>query len=139
MFSGESDLAVNREQDSLRVQLNGSSHELSEVAAVRLRKALGEALSERREFVRTVGITRADGSYVVRRRAAESSGNAHVFESMTRLQALSEDLPDTFEAKDIGSAGLTGSRRHMILWHLVEHPAFDCTLTSRNPLQARKL
>lgn len=111
---------------------------MSEDAAIRLQDALGEALSERREFIRTVGITRADGSYVVSRRGAESSGNAQVFESMADLHGLFEALPETFDAETIGTAGLTGSRRHMILWHLVEHPAFACTLTSRNPLQARK-
>jgi hypothetical protein len=26
----------------------------------------------------------------------------------------------------------------MVLWHLVEHPAFPCGLASRQPLTARK-
>jgi hypothetical protein len=138
VFSGDSDLAVEREEDAVQIRLNGSRYELSEHLAGRLREALGEALVHRREFLRTVGITRADGSYVVRRRAAESSGNAHVFENLNRLHGLFEGLPETFGAEAIGSAGLTGSRRHMLLWHFVEHPEFACELRSRNPLEAQK-
>jgi hypothetical protein len=26
----------------------------------------------------------------------------------------------------------------MLLWHLVEHPAFECELSSRQPLTVRK-
>jgi hypothetical protein len=113
-------------------------HLTRDVARV-LRDAVAQALAERREFVRTVGILREDGSYVVRRRGAESSGNARVFEDIGELQELYGRLPTHIDAKTVGRTGVTGSRRHMLVWHLVEHPSFPCELVSRNPLEARKL
>lgn len=72
------------------------------------------------------------------RRTADSSGNSAVFESHTKLHTHYDALPTTFDARDIESFGVTGSRRHMVVWHFIEHPAFDCGIASRNPLRARK-
>jgi hypothetical protein len=33
---------------------------------------------------------------------------------------------------------VTGGRRHMLVHHFAEHPNFDCELTKRQPLTARK-
>lgn len=115
------------------------THHLSVPAARRLRESLGEALTDRREFLRTVGVRRADGSYVVRRRGADSSGNARVFADAEELRALFDRLPAEFDATDVGAEGPTGSRRHLVVRHLAEHPGFPCELTCRNPLEARKL
>jgi hypothetical protein len=81
---------------------------------------------------------RADGAYVVERRGADSAGHRKVFDSPAALSALYERLPVEFRADDCETAGLSGSRRHMLVWHFVEHPAFDCELTARQPLSARK-
>jgi hypothetical protein len=88
--------------------------------------------------VYTSGEHREDGSYVVARRGADSAGHRKVFASFARLERLYERLPETFTAEDIGRTGLTGGRRHMLLRHVVEHPAFDCELVSRQPLTARR-
>ena len=103
-----------------------------------LRSALGEAVADRREFLRTVGEHREDGSYVVSRRGAESSGHRKVFDSFAALCRLYEGLPPEFTARDVAVDGLTGSRRHTLVHHLAEHPAFDCELASRQPLTGRK-
>ncbi|WP_132059585.1 DUF7528 family protein [Halorussus amylolyticus] len=116
----------------------GDSHELSRAEADRLRAALGEALTERREFVRTVGTHREDGSYVVARRRADSSGHRKVFESFAALRRLYDRLPSEFTAEDVGRTGLTGGRRHMLVHHFAEHPGFDCELSKRQPLTGRK-
>lgn len=99
---------------------------------------LADALDRERAFVRTVGIHRSDGAYVVERRGAESAGHRKVFDSFQRLRERYESLPDTFTAADLGGAGLTGSRRHAVLWHLVEHPGFECELVAKQPLTASK-
>jgi hypothetical protein len=88
--------------------------------------------------VRTVGEHRADGSYVVSRRGAASSGHRKVFGSFAALERLYDELPTEFTARDVAGDGLTGSRRHVLVHHLVEHPAFDCRLASRQPLTGRK-
>ncbi|KTG11702.1 DUF7528 family protein, partial [Haloferax profundi] len=93
---------------------------------------------EKREFFRTAGEYRQDGSYVVSRRGADSTGNAKVFASFEELRRLYKRLPETFDADDVGRTGITGSRRHMIIRHLGEHPAFDCRIASRNPLTGEK-
>nr|WP_255149216.1 hypothetical protein [Halorarius halobius] len=62
-----------------------------------------------------------------------------MFDSFDRLERLYERLPDEFTAEALGRTGLTGGRRHMVLRHVVEHPAFDCELASRQPLTVRKL
>ena len=81
---------------------------------------------------------REDGSYVVSRRGADSAGNAKVFESFEHLRRLYGRLPDEFAAEDVGRAAITGSRRHMLVRHFAEHPEFDCTIASRNPLAVEK-
>ncbi|WP_435126101.1 DUF7528 family protein [Halobaculum sp. D14] len=111
---------------------------MSRDAAADLQQALGDALTERREFFRTVGEYRADGSYVVSRKAADSAGNAKVFDSFEELRRLYDRLPSEFTADEIGRTGITGSRRHMLVRHFAEHPAFDCSIHRRNPLTARK-
>lgn len=50
-----------------------------------------------------------------------------------------ERLPAEFTADDVGRTGITGSRRHMMVRHFAEHPAFECSITRRNPLTARKV
>lgn len=118
--------------------LAGERHELTRAEADELRTALGEALTERREFVQTVGQHREDGSYVVARRRANSTGHRKVFESFDALVRLYERLPDEFTAEAVGQTGLTGGRRHMLVHHFAEHPAFDCELARRQPLTAEK-
>ena len=111
---------------------------MSRAEASQLAEAIGDALESREEFFRTAGEYRADGSYVVSRRAADSAGNEKVFESFDRLERLFERLPGEFDADDVGRTGITGSRRHMVVRHLAEHPAFDCRTVSRKPLRVRK-
>ncbi|MFC4553323.1 MULTISPECIES: DUF7528 family protein [Halorussus] len=116
----------------------GRTHELTRAEADQLRAALGDALTERREFFRTVGEHRENGSYVVARRRANSSGHRKVFESFDALRRLYDRLPREFAAEDVGRTGLTGGRRHVLVHHFAEHPAFDCELVKRQPLTARK-
>ena len=99
---------------------------------------LETVLTEEYAFVHTLGTHRPDGRYVLERTGADSAGNRKVFESMEALWALFEDAPETFTAADLGRDGLSGSRRHMVLWHFVEHPAFPCRLESKQPLSAKK-
>lgn len=120
------------------VTVSGETHELSRREADRLRDALGRALTERREFFTTAGEHREDGSYVVSRRGADSSGHRKVFEQFEAVIRLYERLPAEFTADDVGERGLTGGRRHMLVHHFAEHPEFDCELTSRQPLAAQK-
>ncbi|USZ73094.1 DUF7528 family protein [Natronosalvus halobius] len=97
-------------------------------------------MTDRREYVHTVGTRREDGSYVVSRRSADSTGNQQVFDSFEALESLYADLPNRFDADAVGCQGtkITGSRRHMLIRHFVEHPAFDCRLVSRRPLEVVK-
>jgi hypothetical protein len=120
------------------VSLGGRSHELDGREAAALRRALGETLTERHEFVHTVGTHRSDGSYVVARRDADSAGHRKVFERFGELRGLYESLSEEFTAGDIELPGLTGSRRHLVVRHLAEHPDFDCVLVARQPLTAAK-
>ncbi len=99
---------------------------------------MADALTERREFLRTAGVYREDGSYEVTRRMADSTGNSKVFERFEHVRRLYDRLPDEIGAETVGKTGITGSRRHALVWHFVEHPAFDCELTSRSPLLAEK-
>lgn len=124
--------------DAVEVTVAGETEVLSRRQADRLREALGAALTERREFVHTVGEHREDGCYVVSRRGADSSGHRKVFESLEALSRRYEHLPTEFTAADVGETGLTGGRRHMLVHHFVEHPAFDCELVARQPLTAHK-
>jgi hypothetical protein len=119
--------------------VDGCSCELSRADAAQLQEEIGDALTERREFFRTAGEHREDGSYDVERRGADSAGNAKVFESFDHLRRLFDRLPDEFDADAVATTGITGSRRHMMVRHFAEHPSFDCTIASRNPLAAEKL
>jgi hypothetical protein len=120
------------------VHLGTESTELSREQVRKLRATLGDALTERSEFVHTAGQHREDGSYVVERRGADSAGHRKVFEDFEACREVFAELPREFTAEDVERAGLTGGRRHMLLWHFVEHPAFDCELSTRQPLTARK-
>lgn len=125
--------------DAIVVEVDDATFELTREAAAELHESLGAALTERREFFRTAGEFRADGTYVVSRKSADSAGNAKVFDSFDALRRLYDRLPDQFDAEDVGRTGITGSRRHMVIRHFAEHPAFDCSIHRRNPLSARKL
>ena len=124
--------------DTVRVTVGGRTHVLDRARAEELRNDLEDALEEQLAFVHTAGEHRRSGEYVVERRGADSAGHRKVFESFAALQRLFQRLPDTFTAEDLTRAGLTAGRRHMVLWHFVEHPAFECTLTSRQPLTVEK-
>ena len=100
---------------------------------------MGDALERRLELFRTVGHYRRDGSYAVARRSADTPGNEQVFDSFENLRELFESLPAEFGAEAVGEQGITGSRRHMIVRHLAEHPRFDCRLVSERPLRAEKV
>jgi len=103
-----------------------------------LRDELEDALTAREEFLNTACERRLDGSFVVERRGAESAGHRKVFDSFQAVSRLFDRLPGEFTADDLSATGLTGGRRHMVLWFLVEHPAFACSLSSRQPLTAAK-
>ncbi len=72
------------------------------------------------------------------RRGADSTGNAKVFDSFTEVRRLYDRLPPEFGAEAVGRTGITGSRRHMLVRHFAEHPAFDCDIVSRSPLSVEK-
>lgn len=120
------------------LRLGPETHVLDRDEAAELRDRLADALTERHEFFRTTGEHREDGSYVVSRRGADSSGHRKVFESFEHLRRLYDRLPDAFAAADVGRSGLTGGRRHMVVRHFAEHPEFDCDLVSRQPLTVEK-
>lgn len=61
-----------------------------------------------------------------------------MFDSVDDCVALYDRLPAEFTAEDVAVGGLSGGRRHMLVRHFAEHPAFDCDLVSRQPLTARK-
>ncbi|MFC7230742.1 hypothetical protein ACFQMM_03765 [Saliphagus sp. GCM10025308] len=107
--------------------------------AAQLRDQLADALSRTRTFTHTEATHRPDGSYVVARRGATSSGHRKVFDSFEAVVDLFEALPATFTADDVGRTGLSGSRRHILVWHVLEHPEFPCELRRRQPLTARKV
>lgn len=135
----ETPLSVEQADDgAVRLTVGGETHTLSREQALALRGAVGDALDRRRELIRTVGHYRRDGSYAVARRSADSPGNEQVFASFAALGALFAALPAAFGAEDAGEQGLTGSRRHLLVRHLAEHPAFDCRLVSQRPLRAEK-
>ncbi len=75
---------------------------------------------------------------MVERRGAESAGNRKVFDSFRRLERLYDRLPGRFTAEAVGRTGITGSRRHMLVRHVAEHPAFACRIETRNPLTVIK-
>ncbi|MCG1003471.1 MULTISPECIES: hypothetical protein [Halobacterium] len=129
---------MRRRGDRVSVAVDGEELLLSREDAVQLRDSLDDALTARETFVNTVGVHRTDGAYVVERRDADSSGNRKVFDCFDALERLCERLPADFTADDLSQSGLTAGRRHMVLWHLVEHPGFTVELASRQPLTARK-
>ncbi|QIB73783.1 hypothetical protein GL213_10225 [Halogeometricum borinquense] len=111
---------------------------MSRADAAELQDAIGAAITEKQDFFRTAGEHRMDGSYVVSRRGADSAGNTKVFDSFDALRRLFDRLPDEFTADDVSRTGITGSRRHMVVRHFGEHPAFDCDIARRNPLTVIK-
>lgn len=129
---------VERDGHEVVVELSNATHVLPLTQAHDLHAALDEALYHTETFSHTVCERRPDGSYVVTRRRADSSGHQKVFDSFRALDGLYERLPSEFTAEDIKHPGLTGSRRHMLVRHFTEHPAFDCALVCRQPLTARK-
>ena len=138
-FSGdENDVSVRRDGESIVLAIDDRDFELTRDEAADLQEAVGSALTERREFFRTAGVHREDGTYEVARRGADSAGNSKVFGSFAALRRLFDRLPAEFSADDVGRTGITGSRRHMLVRHFAEHPAFDCEITRRNPLTAEK-
>lgn len=132
------DVSVSVDGETVFLEVDDVACELTRDAAGELREAIDDALTTRREFLRTAGAHREDGSYVVSRRGADSAGNRKVFHGFDELRRLYDRLPETFTAAEIGRSGITGSRRHMIVRHLCEHPAFDCEIATRNPLTGRK-
>jgi hypothetical protein len=116
--------------------LGADRHALSHDDARRLRAALNDALSRVREFTHTTGEHRPDGSYVVARRRASSSGHRKVFADAADVRSCYDALPETFTAEDVACA--SGGRRHMLVWHFAEHPGYDCEILSRQPLTAEK-
>jgi len=131
-------LSVEAVGDEVVLTINDESISLSRRAARELTHSVGDALTEREEFFRTACERREDGSYVIERRGADSTGNSSVFESFAEVRRLFDRLPREFGAEDVQAAGITGSRRHMLVRHFAEHPAFSCSLASRNPLRAKK-
>jgi hypothetical protein len=138
-FSESPDLSVTRRGDRVAVSVDGDELLLSRDDAAQLRQRLEDALTAREPFLNTVGVHRPDGAYVVERRGADSAGNQKVFDSFDAFGRLFGRLPEEFTAEDLSASGLTAGRRHMVLWHFVEHPRFACELASRQPLTARKI
>lgn len=138
-FSTRDEIAVDGKGESVVVTIGGETVELSRDAAEELKDGVGDALTRRESFFRTACIHREDGSYVVERRNADSTGNSAVFETFREARRLFDRLPDVFDADDLSKAGLTGSRRHMMVRHFAEHPGFACELDGRSPLRARKI
>ncbi len=132
-------VSVDEGDGGVVLSVGGETRQLTPAEATRLRTALGEAVADRWAFVNTVGERRPDGSYVVRRRGSETTGNSVVFDSFRALCRLAGRLPATVDAETVGREreGVTGSRRHLVVWHLAEHPALDYRVASRSPLRAR--
>ena len=133
------ELTATRRGDRVVLTVDGEELFLSREDADELRDSLEDALTGRETFLNTTGEHRADGSYVVERRGADSAGNRKVFDSFACLRRLFDRLPEEFTAEDLSASGLTAGRRHMVLWHLAEHPEFACELASRQPLAGRKV
>ncbi|MFW5937736.1 MAG: DUF7528 family protein [Halanaeroarchaeum sp.] len=118
--------------------VDGQTHALDRTEAAALRDSIDDALTRKREFVHTASRHREDGAYVVERRGADSAGHRKVFESFDACRRLYDRLPEEFVADDVTRTGVTGGRRHMLVWHFAEHPAFECELASRQPLTVTK-
>lgn len=87
-----------------------------------------------------------DGSYVVSRANADSTGNAKQFARFRTIERLYNRLPDRFDATAVGEAAeagdavaVSGTRRHLLVRHFAEHPTFDCELVAEQPLTAEKV
>lgn len=137
-FSPNGKVSLSADGDGIILDVGDRKCELTRAEAAALTDAIEDVLTRRREFLQTVGEFRDDGSYVVSRRRAESAGNRKVFRGFDELRRLYERLPERFTATDVGRSGITGSRRHMIVQHLCEHPAFECSIDQRNPLTGHK-
>lgn len=136
---GDPVLSVSGVDDGVVVTVGDATVTLDRADAAALRAAVGEAVAGRRTFLRTAREHRADGTYAVFRRGADEP--AKVFDDRASLAALYERLPERFDATAVAAhaAGeVSGSRRHLLVRHLAEHPAFDCALVCRNPLTAEK-
>ncbi len=72
------------------------------------------------------------------RRHADSAGHEKVFDGFAAVERLYERLPGRFGAEEVERTGLTGGRRHLVVRHFLEHPAFDCRLAGRQPLRVEK-
>jgi hypothetical protein len=132
------DHAAVADGDGVVLVLDDTAHRLDAATAAELRESIGDALSRDRSFLHTACERRPDGAYVVHRRNADSDGHSKVFESEAAARALFEELPREFVADDVGRAGISGNRRHLLVHHFAEHPAYSCTLVSKQPLTARK-
>ncbi len=133
------DFDVTTDGGRIVLAIDDDTHELTRSAAAALADAVDDALTRREEFLRTTGEHREDDSYVVSRRNADSEGNSATFPSFAALERLFGRLPDEFTAEDVTRSGVTGSRRHMLVWHFAEHPAFPARVACRNPLRVEKV
>lgn len=122
------------ESRPIAVEIDGTTHRLSRSEAIELREALGSAVATRETFVRSAVERRPNGAYAVFRRGDDEP--AKVFDSAGEIRAAYRSLPTEFTAGDV--TVVSGSRRHLLVRHFVEHPGFDCRLTCRNPLRVRK-
>lgn len=136
--SSSSSPTATADGGTVHVEVDGHVHGLSREQADALRDELEDALTGREEFLNTACERRLDDSFVVERRGADSAGHRKVFESFDEVARLFDRLPAEFTADDLSATGLTGGRRHMVLWFFVEHPDFACSLASRQPLTAAK-
>lgn len=137
-FSGSVDAVTSADDGTVVLSVGTETYRLERTEATALCDELQDALHDRTEFTHTVCVHRPDGSYVVKRRGADSTGHSKVFDQFEQCRQLYDRLPETFTATDVEHTGVTGGRRHMLVWHFVEHDAFDCELRSRQPLTARK-
>jgi len=129
---------ATRRGDTVSLDVDGRRLVLSVDDANKLQQELEDALTATAEFMHTTAEHRRDGKYVVERRGADSAGNRKVFDSFEELRRLADRLPRTVGADDLTRVGLTGGRRHMVLWHLIEHPEFPFELDGRQPLTATR-
>ncbi|WP_435358915.1 DUF7528 family protein [Haloarchaeobius sp. DFWS5] len=138
-FPDHDSCAVVADSRGLLLAVGDETYELTRSEAAALREELSDALTQTHEFVHTTCTHRDDGGYVVERRGANSAGHRKVFDTETQCERLFNRLPEEFTAEDVGRTGLTGGRRHMLVWHFAEHPNYDCELVSRQPLTVRKV
>lgn len=120
------------------LRIAGERYALPLEVARGLRVDLSDALTERQSFINTACVRHADGRYVIERRRAASSGNRITFDSIEAIRDCFDGLPNTFGATDVECDGITGSRRHLLVRHFAESPAFECELICENPLKAKK-